>query len=96
VTTGEAVALGMIGLHAMHDQIRTNPEFIEKVYGPAASKLLKQSGIELSEDLDSETGFNTIAHALNRLASAYQEFEAFELENGDEQWQLDLADYSLE
>jgi len=96
VTTGEAVALGMIGLHIMQEQIKSNPEFMEKLYSSATDRLLNQSGVELSEDLDSETGANTITHALTRLASAYQEFEAFELENGDEQWELKLADYSLE
>ena len=34
--------------------------------------------------------------ALQLLETAHQEFESFELENGDEAWELKLADFSLE
>jgi len=43
------------------------------------------------DDFSPEVAKLKMDRALQLLENAYEEFESFELENGDEQWELKLA-----
>ena len=96
MTTTDAIALGMIGIGALAKIVEEDPEFMDKVYTPLSQMILKVHGVEVNDDFSPEIAKLKMNRALQLLETAHQEFEAFELENGDDQWELKLADYSLE
>lgn len=96
MTTTDAIALGMIGIGALSKIADEDPEFMEKVYTPLTQMVLKVHGVDVTDDFYPEIAKLKMNRALQLLETAHQEFEAFELENGEEQWELKLADFSQE
>ena len=96
MTTTDAIALGMIGIGALAKVAEEDPDFMEKVYTPLTLMILKVHGVEVMDDFTPDIAKLKMNRALQLLETAHQEFESFELENGDEAWELKLADFSLE
>jgi len=95
MTTTDALALGMVGLGVIAHEADRDPEFFEKLYKPLSFLVLKQYGAQMSEELDPALAKLNLNTALNKLNEAFQAFEEFELENGDESWELKLTDSLL-
>lgn len=96
MTTTDAIALGMIGIGVLAKVAEEDPDFMDNVYTPLTMMILKVHGVEVMDDFSPEIAKLKMNRALQLLETAHQEFESFELENGDEQWELKLADFSSE
>jgi hypothetical protein len=96
MTTTDAIALGMIGIGVLAKVAEEDQDFMDKVYIPLTNRILKVHGVEVMDDFSPEVAKLKMDRALQLLENTYQEFESFELENGDEQWELKLANYSSE
>jgi hypothetical protein len=91
MTTTDAIALGMIGIGVLAKVAEEDQDFMDKVYIPLTHMLLKVHGVDVMDDFSPEVAKLKMDRALQLLGNAYEEFESFELENGDEQWELKLA-----
>lgn len=91
MTTTDAIALGMIGIGVLAKVAEEDQDFMDKVYIPLTNRILKVHGVEVMDDFSPEVAKLKMDRALQLLENTYQEFESFELENGDEQWELKLA-----
>jgi len=91
MTTTDAIALGMIGIGVLAKVAEEDQDFMDKVYIPLTHMLLKVHGVDVMDDFSPEVAKLKMDRALQLLENAYEEFESFELENGDEQWELKLA-----
>lgn len=103
MTTSEALAFAMMCIKAVKKRTIENEEaFNRDVIVPAIQDMEQELGISFSF-LDSIAGISLegerpdvkFNQALDVLENAYNEFENFESENGeDESWEIQSADYS--
>ena len=101
MTTSEALTVAMAAITAMKQQaIAEKEKYTQHNLVPALQELEKETGIQCSilNDpegiiLDEDRPDNKFNQALDILENAFNEFEAFEDEHGEEEvWQLNSAD----
>ena len=101
MTTSEALTVAMAAITAMKQHAIANKEkYTQENLIPALQELEKETGIQcsiLSDPegiiLDEDRPDNKFNEALDILQNAFNEFEEFENEHGEEEiWQLNSAD----
>ena len=101
MTTSEALTVAMAAITAMKQQAIADKEvYTREKLVPALRELEKESGIQcaiLSDPegihFDEDRPDNKFNEALDILQNAFNEFEAFEDDHGEEEvWQLNSAD----
>ena len=96
MTTTDAIALGMIGIGVLAKVAEEDQDFMDKVYIPLVHMILKVHGVDVTDDFSPEVAKLKMDRALELLENAHKQFESFELENGNDQWELTSANSSYE